>query len=231
MISQVDNCVFIHIPKVAGQSIESVFLERAGVIWDERESFLLKHNTSPKFGPPRLAHLTAQEYTSLGYLSNEEFSKMFSFAFVRNPWDRLVSEYVYRKYPYSFNDFLFKYFPISSDDNYNDGLDLYRHIMPQTDFLYDHQGKLLVNFVGKFELLVDDFAEVTRLITGDSLPLPHKNKSYSNKLKKLKQLFSFSKSQKKHYSEYYDESSRAFVAQLYRKDIELFDYKFESPEP
>ncbi len=228
MICQADKCIFVHIPKVAGQSIESVFLQRLGLSWQQRESLLLKHNSNPAFGPPRLAHLTAQEYVKLGYVSAREFKGMFSFAFVRNPWDRLVSEYVYRKYPYSFNDFLFKFFPENSDDNYNNGMDLYRHIIPQTDFLYDNKGKLLVNFVGKFENITDDFSEVTRLITGESLPLPHENKSQSNKLKKLKQVFRFSKSQKKHYSEYYDESSRAFVAQLYRKDIELFGYKFDS---
>ena len=31
-----------------------------------------------------------------------------------------------------------------------------------------------------------------------------------------------------HYSQYYDEESREFVAQLYRKDIQAFGYSFES---
>jgi hypothetical protein len=225
MISNLDNCVFIHIPKVAGQSIESVFLERAGLTWQEREQMLLKHNTNTKYGPPRLAHLTALEYVELDYLSQAEFDNAFSFAFVRNPWDRLVSEYLYRQYSCSFNDFLFKFFPQEKDDDYVKGRDLYRHVIPQVDFLCDKEGKILVDFVGKFENVVEDFAKVSIKITGKSLSLPHRNKSSQDKLKKL---VSFSKVKKSHYSEYYDVQSKAFVADKYRQDIELFNYEFET---
>ncbi|MCJ8294464.1 MAG: sulfotransferase family protein [Colwellia sp.] len=224
MISNFDNCLFVHIPKVAGQSIESVFLERAGLTWQQRQQMLLKHNDNPKYGPPRLAHLTALEYVELGYLSQSEFDKMYSFAFVRNPWDRLVSEYLYRQYRCSFNDFLFKFFPIKSNDDYAIGKDLYRHVIPQVEFLCDNKGKLLVDFVGKFENISEDFAKVTTKITGKSLSLPHRNKSSEHKIKKL---LSFSKRKKQHYSEYYNKESRVFVADLYRQDIELFAYEFE----
>lgn len=224
MISTFDNCLFIHIPKVAGQSIETVFLERAGFSWEKRDNLLLKHNTSPKLGPPRLAHLTADEYVTLGYLSANEFSNMFSFAFVRNPWDRLVSEYLYREYPFSFNDYLFKYFPKAEDDNYQLGADLHRHIIPQVNFLCNKQGELVVDFVGRFENLSQDFAKVTKMMTGESLSLPHKNKSTQNKLISL---LTFSTNKKQHYSKFYDDKSREFVAKLYKRDIELFGYYFE----
>lgn len=224
MISNFDNCLFIHIPKAAGQSVESVFLERAGFTWQQREHMLLKHNNNPDFGPPRLAHLTALEFVELGYLSKSEFSKMFSFAFVRNPWDRLVSEYIYRGYSCSFKDFLFKFFPKEDDDDYAKGRDLYRHVIPQVDFLCNKEGEVLVDFVGKFENIVSDFAKVTQTITGKSLSLPHRNKSSQHKLKKW---LSFSKGKKQHYSEYYNNETRAFVADKYRQDIELFGYEFE----
>lgn len=223
MICKDDNCIFIHIPKVAGQSIESVFLERAGLSWSERDSFLLKPNKNPKLGPPRLAHLTAEEYVKLGYLNESEFNSMFRFAFVRNPWERLVSEYIYRKYPYTFHDFLFKFFPEPESNNYTEGTDLHRHIIPQSDFLYNSKGELLVDFIGRFENLSVDFAKVTKLITGHHLTLPHKNKSNS----KLKKLLNFSK-KNKHYSEFYNKQSRSFVENLYRKDIELFGYEFDN---
>jgi len=217
--------LFIHIPKAAGQSIESVFLERAGLTWEERDSFLLKHNANPNLGPPRLAHLTALEYVKLGYLTESKFSEMFSFAFVRNPWDRLVSEYIYRGYTCSFSDFIYKSFPTNVDDDYAKGRDLYRHVIPQIDFLCDKDGKMLVDFVGKFEDITFDFATVSKKITGRSLSLPHRNKSPSNKLKAM---FNLSKKRKRHYSEYYDERSKAFVADKYRQDIELFNYDFET---
>ena len=224
MISTRDNCVFVHIPKVAGQSIESVFLERANLTWQQRENMLLRHNEDPKLGPPRLAHLTAQEYISLGYLSSEAFNNMVTFTFVRNPWDRLVSEYLYRKYPYSFKDFLYKFFPKKCDDNYAKGQDLYRHVMPQVDFILDKQGNSMVDYIGKFENLTEDFANVTKLITGKSLFLPHKNKTSKNKLQQFLKLYS---SNKQHYSSYYDDESQLMVANLYQQDIVLFNYTFE----
>jgi len=223
MICRQDNCLFIHIPKVAGQSIETVFLERAGLNWQQRGSMLLKPNNNPNLGPPRLAHLTAQEYVKLGYVSANEFNNMFSFTFVRNPWERLASEYCYRKYPFSFKDFLFNHFPQAADDDYQQGLDLYRHILPQTDFVYDQQNKLLVDFVGRFECLDKDFAEVTKLITGKNLALPHNNKTSVNKIQKLLQL---ARQKKTDYRDLYDQESQAWVAKLYQRDIELLGYRF-----
>jgi sulfotransferase famil protein len=223
LISKFDNCLFVHIPKVAGQSIETVFLERAGLNWQQRESMLLRANADSKLGPPRLAHLTAQEYVTLQYLTLNEFNAMFSFTFVRNPWDRLVSEYVYRKYPYSFKDFLFKFFPKPTDDDFSKGQDFYRHIAPQADFICDEENNLLVDFVGRFENLAEDFAKVTKLITGNSLVLPHKNKSPRKKLQKL---LGFSANEKQQYGQFYDDESQEFVANLYERDIELFNYDF-----
>ncbi len=224
MISRYDNCLFIHIPKVAGQSIESVFLKRAGLTWQQREEMLLKPNKLPSMGPPRLAHLTALEYVKHGYLSANEFSEIFKFSFVRNPWERLVSEYKYRNFTFSFKDFVWSKFPLPSDDNYSQGVDLYRHIIPQSDFLYDQHDNLLVDYVGKFESLANDFSRVTKLITGDSLSLPHKNKSSKTLFEKLA---SWRGNKGKHYSEYYDDATREYIEDLYKRDIRLLDYTFE----
>lgn len=226
MISDYDQCLFVHIPKVAGQSIEQVFLSRAGLTWQEREQFLLKPNHVPNLGPPRLAHLTATEYVTKGHIQTQEFARLFRFSFVRNPWDRLVSEYLYRGHKFSFKDWLFSYFPTADHDDYQNAYDVYRHVLPQYDFLYDQQGKLLVNFVGRFENLTADFAEVSKLITGQKLSLPHKNKTPVAGIKsKIKSLVT--PNNQSNYQAYYDEESRELVARLYGKDIELFDYQFE----
>jgi hypothetical protein len=222
MISTLDNCLFVHIPKTGGQSIESVFLQRAGLTWEQREAMLLKKNHDPTMGPPRLAHLFAVEYVKLGYITAEQFNRFFKFSFVRNPWHRLVSEYLYRKYPYSFKDFVFKHFPTSINDDYTKGFDGYRHVIPQYKFLYDEQENLLVDFVGKFEQITEDFAKVTQILTGQPLKLPHRNQSkisYFNSLyKQVKPQLS--------YVDYYDNETREFVAALYEKDIQLFNYQF-----
>jgi hypothetical protein len=62
------RCIFIHIPKTAGASIAlSLFNE-----------------------PPRHVH-----YRDFEIANPDKFRRYFKFAFVRNPWDRLVSSYFY----------------------------------------------------------------------------------------------------------------------------------------
>lgn len=231
MISHNDNCLFIHIPKAAGQSVESIFLQQNNLTWDEREQLLLKPNSDPQKGPPRLAHLTADEYLSLGYLAPDKFNALFKFTIVRNPWDRLVSEYLYKKHSFCFKDFIFKYFPEKDVDDYKQHNGLYRHVMPQHQFIYGKENKCLVDYVGKFETLQQDFSIISQKIFGKPLVLPHKNKTQqqsvlSRSLNKLKKSMTGTQN-KKHYSSFYDDETQEWVAKFYAKDIELFGYHFE----
>ena len=247
MLSHQDKCLFVHIPKAAGQSVESIFVQRSGLTWQTRDALLLRPNKEPEQGPPRLAHLTASEYTRLGYMSGDQFSQYFKFSFVRNPWARLVSEYNYRRmqgvdaYQKEFKHFLFKSFPQENDDNYLTSQDFYRHVIPQWKFLYDEDDNCLVDYVGKFEFLQQDFDKVCQLLGVPQYMLPHKNMTQVSRkglvgfqdkvIKRIAIAFSVksrSNLVKAHYSQYYDNESQAFVADKYRKDIELFDYQFDS---
>jgi chondroitin 4-sulfotransferase 11 len=63
------KCIFVHIPKTAGTSV-----------------------TDALFGTPRPRHRPLQWYEGM---EPELYKEYFKFAFVRNPWDRLVSGYHY----------------------------------------------------------------------------------------------------------------------------------------
>ena len=225
MLCEAYHCLFVHIPKTAGQSIERFFLERVGLAWENRAPLLLRPNADPRAGPQSLAHLTAAEYVELGYLSADDFARYYKFAFVRNPWQRLVSEYRYRDdyvRRYTFKEFVLQGMPRAG------WTDAYRHVIPQYDFLYDAQGRLLVDFVGRFEHLQADFDRVGERLGIAETALPHVNAARIPTLKSrvLGLLRGDLRPDHRPYTAYYDDETRAAVDALYRRDIETFGYAF-----
>lgn len=108
--------------------------------------------------------------------------------------------------------------------------DKYRHIMPQTEMLYDSDGNLLVDFVGKFEHLNRDFEQVCKQLGFDDSSLSHINSS-DKKSRELRRKFrNFihrnGEANLRKYVDFYDDETREFVSTLYRKDIENFGYSF-----
>jgi chondroitin 4-sulfotransferase 11 len=206
------RCIFVHIPKTAGTSVEQAL----GMFGDWRQEDLQmmfgytgrRMPNGEELSSPFLQHLTARELSKI--LPTEIWS-YFRFAIVRNPWDRMVSVYS-NKDPHlcnlarmqgiefdgtSFDDFVAKTMELD-----------HAHLRPQTDFVLGEHGELLLDYVGKWERLAQDFADVCDRL-GVQLTLPRENIS-----------------QRSHYRDYYSQSSRDMVAARYQADIEMFDYEF-----
>ncbi|MBE0369288.1 sulfotransferase family protein [Pseudoalteromonas aurantia] len=222
MISHQHKCLFIHIPKVAGQSIESAFLSELQLSWEDRECLLLKKNSDPKKGPPRLAHLTSDEYLNLNYITQRDYDTYFKFSFVRNPWSRLVSEYNYKQPKMSFDQFVLNFLPKCQHDDYKQHNGIHRHLMPQVDFIYG-AGTCQVDFIGKFENIQHDFNIVAKKVFGKSIALPYRNKTKNSSL--ISKLFN--RDTAKPFQAYYTRETRHFVEQFYEKDIKEFNYHFD----
>lgn len=227
MICHKHRCVFVHIPKTAGQSIEHYFAGRVGLDWKtERHKLLIRRATGPAEGTPKLAHLTAEEYLRCGHLNQDQFNSYFKFAFVRNPWKRLLSEYLYRNYfvHRSFRDFVLKKLPKQGF------CDKHRHVMPQYDMIYGKDGRLLVDFVGRFEKLQADFDLVCLRLNIQDSTLPHVNRSEkSSRLRKRKfrnLIYQNREDNKKTIDDFYDQETIDAVAKVYRKDIMVFGYDY-----
>ncbi|MBM9514826.1 sulfotransferase family protein [Desulfogranum marinum] len=233
MVSHFHKCIFIHIPKTAGTSLWGIV--NASQDNNKTDQLLLSFKPDDyKFDPPP-PHLRASDYIKYDRVPKELFDSYFKFAFVRNPWDRLVSEYRYRMHAheYSFKEFLFEHFPKPS---WNDE---YCHVIPQYDFLHDEKGNLLVDFVGRFETLQEDFFYVCEKLNIKKRVLLHRNKSTSifnrrdNRPMKMlrstrdKLSINYRRNTFKKFTDYYDAESIDFVAKIYKKDIETFGYKFE----
>lgn len=238
MVSHKYNTVFIHVPKAAGQSVEAFFLDLHGLQWEERLPLLLTPNKAEKIGPPRLAHLHAGDYVQQHFISHQDFHRYYKFGFVRNPWSRAVSFYKFHGHQHlmSFEKFVESQLPqLIREQRWFYG--------PQYDFFYVN-GENQADFIGKFESLQADFAQVCTALNIPVQRLPHRNKSaqkggiaglsaFGNRFLKhpktwLPLLFSAGDKIKSiNYRDYYTPGLIAAVEELYKEDVTAFEYSFE----
>lgn len=240
MVSHHHKCIFVHIPKTGGMSIEKAFLESLGLRLHrgQNHSLILSYNSDPLQGPPSLAHLAAGDYCAKSYVSSEIFETYFKFSFVRNPWSRMVS--IYKHFEFhrymAFDRFVECQLPILQE------IKTY-FVMPQVNYIYDEKGRKLVDFVGKFENIEEDFEYVRNKIPQSLNNLAHINKSpgphnwYSRwnlkfvgkellKSPKMIPKISLKAKQYSNYRDYYSSKTKLKIEEIYAEDIETFDYTF-----
>ncbi|EAZ82529.1 sulfotransferase family 2 domain-containing protein [Algoriphagus machipongonensis] len=228
MISHFHKCVFVHIPKTAGISIEKKILESLDVKYENRMPFWLGPNNNLNIGPPRFAHLSYDDMIKYHYLSNEIVEKYYKFSIVRHPLDRLRSIYNYKGYNYlcSFNDFVIKAVPRLVEENW--------FFQSQVHFIRNSMGQIPMDFIGKFENLENDFQIISEKIGLSDKKLPHYNKAKKkvtliSKQIKLARLY---KSDKKSFNLLslnrsnidITDTVKNCVYKAYREDFKMFDY-------
>lgn len=152
----------------------------------------------------------AQDGYSIPFNPNSH-DNYFKFAFVRNPWDRVVSCYfnkiVARCYP-TFSECYGKSFEYFVD--FIDRLNLSVadvHIRLQTKLIPLDQ----VDFVGSLENFEDDLNYVLKTIGLENVTIPKINATSRD-----------------HYSKYYTKRTANIIARKYQEDIEAFGYIFET---
>ena len=209
LISNRHKFIFIHIYKNAGTSISDSLLPYAATQGEIfvykvlRKLHLTKVSPWEPYGGAR--HLQAQEI--IEHMGEEKFRSYFSFTIVRNPWDWQVSLYSYmlkneRHVQHE------KIRRLGTFDNYIQWR-CASEVRFQKDFVYSPDGELLVNYVGRFESLSHDFAEICKHI-GIAATLPMLNVSNT-----------------KPYQSFYSNETRCMVAETFAPDIELFGYSFD----
>ena len=211
--------LFVHIAKTGGTSIRSA-LNR--LRWTDPYSvpiYIGNHIArATKYRTACKMHRHGRAITAQDMLGRPFFDELFKFSFVRNPWDLHVSSWLHVKRmkhkplgsEMEFADFLHTRF--DPDRGPSHSLDVLAE--PQSRFLTDFDGNLLVDFVGRFERLEEDFAEICRLAKLPDLQLPHRRKAVG----------------RRDYRSYYDDALAEFVADKNREDIERFGYTFDPSE-
>ena len=154
----------------------------------------------------------------IGLYGEETWKKYFTFTFVRNPWDRMLSLFLWRqKVGFIPKDANFKDFVMNWDQWKIYRTTKYDISKLNTSGLLERpqsgwfNGDLNFDFVGRFENLQNDFDFVCRNIKMKKNKLQNRYKTIHG-----------------HYSLYYDKEMKNKIEQVWGEDIELFKYKFET---
>jgi len=204
IINHKKKYLFVHVPKNAGNAIT------AAIPGEHHESMKLSHG-----------HVTLREILQI----NSVYTQYFSFAFVRNPFDRLYSLYQFNlpfvpRFKHR-NDYLelglnwyescsFKQWLIEKDTWA--GWDVDKERLPeqratQTPYLIDGNNRIGVDYIGHFENIENDFKAVCSIIDVTTRLLK------SNRSKR-----------EKDYMKMYDNEMIDFVVKHHQIDLDNFGY-------
>src|SRR5262245_15508620 len=213
LISHERRFIFIHVSKAAGTSVQRALQPYAALppshMAARRALRLLGVN---HWGPAgwRVYREHASARTIRAHMPRGRFEQYFSFAFVRNPWDWMVSLYAYLLNTPSHRHHE-RIVAMSGLREYIE-FEIGRGKRSQHEFICDQDGRVMVDYVGRFESLQEHFADVCRHL-GVAADLPHVNGSAH-----------------RDYRRYYkDHATINLVAEHFQKDIELLGYTFEGP--
>ena len=201
MISLQKRFLFVHIPKTAGNSIQSALRDYSE---DQLVALRKEQDGIERFGlrNPNYKikkHSALAEYRDV--LGNEQFRNLYKFTCVRNPWDRMVSYY---------------FTPTQTLETWD--RKKFRKTISKAvsvaDYLRLDNGEgdpfANVDYIMRFEDLADDFRIVCKRLAISPPTLPRYNRS-----------------NREHYSKYYDDELRELVRTRFAAEIERFSYAFE----
>jgi len=181
--------LFVHIQRTGGTSLANLLLKELP-------------------GARRLGGEHAHATVAMRHLGHAEFGQCFRFSFVRNPWDRMLSWFIWAKQGgrhakqrfdvrrrTTFAEFLANPHPWLAT--------------PQLAYLRNTTGELIVDHIYRFEDYLADVAILCERLRIDASKLPHAKGSRHAP-----------------YTTYYTADTRQLVAERFAEDIAVFGYRF-----
>ena len=203
------NFLFVAVPKTGTTKIENYlndhfYKTNVHISWPSEESGerpFHKHSTSIEL---------EREFP--------DYSKFYKFAFVRNPYDVVVSWFSYlTKSLNKPSKHLKDLHKSRYGERYMSGdfKDFCDYAPPWVfancySFIMDRYGDVGVDYIGRYENFANDFEEVCAHLR---IPPPSADKENS--------------SGHAHYTTYYDDYTRDLVSRKFALDLKIFDYYFE----
>ena len=194
-INRQHKLLFIHIPKNGGTSIEK-FFNMMG-----KDSFYGSNTITESgvlYSPQHLTPDLLQKY-----LDKDIYNTYFKFSFVRNPYDKVKSEFFWRQRigdintNTDFKKWVFNFYGKIDND----------HKLPQYKYIFNDNGEKVVNFVGKVENINQDFAKLLDIIN-----YPKKESLSKENINKNRK------------SVIFDQEIKEKIVDIYSEDFKLFGY-------
>lgn len=213
LLSDVNNFLYKHVPKTGGTAISTVLLPYS--------EYARTQHTGMKDIKRELINGKLQvEITKKGSLDNikttilileSDFDDLNKFAFIRNPWAREVSRYFHAlnatnhvKHQHATKGFDYWINWVCEND-----------VQLQVNMLCDEEGHLLVDYIGRFENLQNDFDSICDAINLPQQPVPV-----------IEPIKYTTPKDTGNYRSFYSEHTRRLVSKTFIKDIEKFEYEF-----
>lgn len=212
-----NELLHIHIPKTGGTAIERYFHSIGDMVWGLPSWFGQQQRDRRWY---EFQHLTL---TELRGFVGDEFAGFGSFAVVRDPYARLVSEFLWRQRIVAHNpesflrgfdsfDAFLDAIPDDIDAAWNDHVagatksetNFLIHVRPQHHYVGDTHGRIDADHIVQFEQLPDDLAPILE-------PLGLSTAS-------------FQRTHERNVAPYFGPAQLDRVAALYAPDFELFSY-------
>lgn len=192
IISKTKKFVFFHNPKAAGSSI-TLSLAPYSTKWKG------KHESSFNRGWQSKFHHDNKQHAKMSETKYHDFNSYYKFAFVRNPWEMVLSFYEKTKHRHrikTFDAFLESPFYLNTG---------------ALKFIQSQYLDRPLDYIGKYENLKNDWKKIRSKIDIND-DLQHVNKKGSVD-------WNF-------YRAFYTPEQRDKVAKRYKRDIDLYDYDF-----
>lgn len=176
-----------------------------GRSWRDSLNKAVKRRHKRRYGLSSSGHPPAKEVKSA---FPTEWERYFKFCFVRNPFERAVSDYLYlcrnSSDSISFSSFLLRLEKIGEDHHGRSKYDNWP--------MYTIDNQVAVDFIGRYENIADDFEKVGQRIglPGLALTASEKRRDYPVP-----------------WHRYYERGDRERVERIYHHEIEAFGYQFQ----
>lgn len=190
IISHTNKFIFIHIQRTGGSTIINLLKTQLG----EDLIFISQHGNAR---------------SSENYLLDDH-KDYFTFAFVRNPWERILSWYllINKENQQSLEEERSKFEKFLELDYAAVEGDLTFHYN-QVDYISNKSGDILVDNVYRFENFEIEVGKMLNDLGLSLIDIPKMNKTWD-----------------KNYHDYYTEKSKELIEIKCKKDIEYFAFKY-----